>query len=402
MFKVPVYNFQNYQKIIEKTYSEHQQELNRIDFSEILNWLNNNFIKKYSQLDSRKLWSDIPTNTNNKIKLNNKEISEKEFIIAVKLLMPTIRKSEYFLWNEWVWSHWWIDIILPQWTPIPSFSEWKVVRIKQRDWIKKDEWNCVVIQSWKQFFCYEHLDKIYVENWQHISKSFVIWTCWKTWNSTQYHLHFQIDKDTASFHPYRSSQTLNIEKNTENPIPILHNIFNKREIFRDLPSEPEYKEAIIKLHQRNIIKWNENKILPNENFPRRQSALIINRIAQKFWIYDKLHISNPNYKKYSDMTINDPELDKALENLQKFGIINWQNSKFSPEKKLNWKERIAMLWRLFFGLKDSEQWNWYDPYLVYFQHHKIIANQRKYTDQELVRKEVFLITYKTMKHKWFF
>jgi len=281
MLKVPYYSFQNYQTIIERPYSEYNST-KRIDFSEFIKKLDENYIYKYRTLDARKLWN----------KENNNKNPEDKFLIATKLLMPSLRTCDYFFRNQKEWTHCGIDIILPQGTPIPSFSEWKVIRIKKRDWQKKDEWNCIVIKTWNKYFCYHHLDKTFIHHWQQISKGHIIWSCGKTGLATQHHLHLQIDNEHANFHPYRSSQTINIQKNTTNPLNILREIYRKIEIFIDMPTEQKYKEATTKLNQRNIIKWQNNKIFPDKPLSKDEITIIANKIQQKYDI--DIHKNNIN------------------------------------------------------------------------------------------------------------
>lgn len=136
--------------------------------------------------------------------------------------MPTPRTSDYFFWNIEQGTHTGIDILMPQGTPIPSFTAGKVVRIKHRDGVKKDEGNCVVVKSPAGFYYgYKHLDTIAVKDAQEVTKGTVLGTCGSTGQSTQYHLHFQVDSKDTPFYPYRSNVLGSIKRYTLNPLHVL-------------------------------------------------------------------------------------------------------------------------------------------------------------------------------------
>ena len=63
---------------------------------------------------------------------------------------------------------------MPKGTPIPSFSQGKIVRVKEWDGNSEDEGNCVVVQSGNLFWSYLYLDSVDVEVGQEISKSTVV------------------------------------------------------------------------------------------------------------------------------------------------------------------------------------------------------------------------------------
>lgn len=187
------------------------KDLSAFNLDEVYNWKYDNIIKNMNPINID--WDNF--------------IDFKTFLIASKVFFTTWFTCKYWYWKKWEitsygYPHHWIDLILPKNTPITSFSDWEVYDIKNWDWVKKDEWNCVVIKSeinWEiLYFCYEHLEKISVKKWDTIKKWENIWTCGETWNATTYHLHFQIDTDKANFHPFWNKWENSLMKTYENCI----------------------------------------------------------------------------------------------------------------------------------------------------------------------------------------
>lgn len=229
--KVPFYN-SNYTTLINAPYTENFWG-SCVEFKTLLKFLTDDFIQKYKSVDVRKVWDYISQNKatdsflNSTFDLDGKNYSWAEVLTAIKLLMPTLWSCNYFVWDVWAWTHHGVDVLLPQWTPLPAFQAWKVVKIKQWDGAKKDEWNCVVIQTADNVFInYEHLDKISVTNWQQLNQGDTVGTCGKTWNSTQYHLHLQVDNAKAAFHPFWSSKLEDVKANTLDTIKFLRWIYS--------------------------------------------------------------------------------------------------------------------------------------------------------------------------------
>lgn len=111
-------------------------------------------------------------------------------------------------YKEYAWSHPWIDIISPQWTPVLNIANWFVVDVwNQPAWF----WNYIVIKhsdinyAWKKqniYSLYGHLSKTLVQAWSKIKKWTLIWLVWESWTATTSHLHFQIDVEDAPYIPY--------------------------------------------------------------------------------------------------------------------------------------------------------------------------------------------------------
>lgn len=129
-----------------------------------------------------------------------------------------------YWWDVWQWWHWWIDIATAEWTPVYSIYSWKVIVA----WDRWAWWKLVAIEhtiNWKKIISsYAHLSNISVKYWDKINWDTKIWEVWSTGNSTWNHLHFQIDSNTAPFHPYYSnSQSFNqLDWYTIDPIAFLN------------------------------------------------------------------------------------------------------------------------------------------------------------------------------------
>lgn len=112
-------------------------------------------------------------------------------------------------YKEYTWSHLWVDIIAPTWTPVRSIANWVVVKVwYEAGWF----WNYVLIRhdniildSWKKstiYSLYAHMNKSLTTAWSKVVKWDTVWEVWATWTATTSHLHFQIDLDDAPFSPY--------------------------------------------------------------------------------------------------------------------------------------------------------------------------------------------------------
>lgn len=116
--------------------------------------------------------------------------------------------SYKFNYKEHDGSHLWVDIRAPIWTPVLSIANWVVVRTVEADStgnkfvvIRHDDvpldGKKVSLYSW-----YLHLSQIHATEWTRIRKWEMLWRVGITWIATTPHLHFQIDRAEAPFHPY--------------------------------------------------------------------------------------------------------------------------------------------------------------------------------------------------------
>lgn len=440
--RLPLFTLANYTEIMKKDYSE-SQIWNWIEFKKIISMMDEDFVNMFAWLDARKIWNPAEFNkytdgmeTKVNIWLEN-PVDFNDFLISLKLWLPSLWTCDYFFRNVWSGLHHGIDIILPKWTPLPSFVDWVVVRVKSWDWYTKNEWNCVVVKwevEWEDFFvCYEHMDSIAVSVWDKLKQWDIVWECWTTWNSTQYHLHLQIDKASAPFHPfYSSSRNLNeIKTHTYNTIEALRRIYNidnnldlddidnivdlddstdnndhkidesstdsgnESEVFADMPLQEEYRLSIKWLYEMGVIKWNNWYIYSENEISRYEFALMIYRliIAENMenWLSDWWEI-----KQFDDVDYNDSELKIALDFLQKYNVFIWSWNKFYPDVKLLWEELLAVVWRLFYQINDIDWTDWYKGYFDKFSEIWIIDDDWMYIWNNVPRKEVFRLIYNTL------
>lgn len=136
----------------------------------------------------------------------------KEYIdtLTQRMIYTVPYMSTYKLdYEEYSWSHPWVDIMAPLWTPVFVIANWVVVDVwNQKNWF----WNYVVVKhnniklnNWNIsdiYSVYAHLSEIFVKSWTKIMKWTLIWKVWQTWIATVPHLHFQIDLEWAYFHPF--------------------------------------------------------------------------------------------------------------------------------------------------------------------------------------------------------
>ena len=104
--------------------------------------------------------------------------------------------------DVWFGSHLWLDIVSAIGTPVYAIGDWEVVFA----WRKNGRGNVITIKHdylWSTIYStYSHLATISVIQWTTISEWTIIGQVGNTWNSTGPHLHFQLETDTQSDHPY--------------------------------------------------------------------------------------------------------------------------------------------------------------------------------------------------------
>lgn len=160
----------------------------------------------------------------------------------------------YFFWDVTQGTHTGLDILAPQGTPITSYTAGTVVRVKQWDGTTNNEGNCVVVKAPNGYYVgYEHLDTIAVAVGNTVSQGTVLGTCGKTGNASQYHLHLQVDKPDAPFHPYRSANKTDIARWTVDPLACLR-ARAPQAPFTDLPYDQWTQDAFIALKKASILQ----------------------------------------------------------------------------------------------------------------------------------------------------
>ncbi|MBI5421536.1 S-layer homology domain-containing protein [Candidatus Peregrinibacteria bacterium] len=129
-----------------------------------------------------------------------------------KITYPVVYLGDYeFDHKENVGSHLAIDIKMPIGTPVHAVANGKVVKVSN---INSGFGHHIVIehpnvpdpenpgQRTTLYSCYDHMDRLDVSEGQNMLKGQVIGTSGNTGTSTTPHLHFQIDRDSAPWHPY--------------------------------------------------------------------------------------------------------------------------------------------------------------------------------------------------------
>ena len=254
---VPLY-LKNWNPYKNNDFTHQNNDYQRIDLKIFLNVLTPQVLQDFCQLNwfnldqsikqfEDKIWQYPP------VAIGDSFVEFKNFLIAAKLLFMTWFASEYWFWAKWwlnkfwnnkFYTHHWIDLILPKWTPIESFSDWEVifagwrkgwgnvVIVVNKDlsddsfrWLSDDnlssdyllrkssdnplsissDYRLKTSSDKSLYLIYAHLDEIKVSSWQKVKRWDIIWTCGNTWNARGYHLHFQIDTEKAPFHPYWNS-----------------------------------------------------------------------------------------------------------------------------------------------------------------------------------------------------
>ena len=395
---VPFFTLANYRQIMWSSY-EQADTNDRISFWDIIEFMQPSFRTQFAWLDARQISAYIADHQlQKKVTIGNKQMTTTEALVALKLLLPTLHACDYFFWNEDNWKeHVGIDIMMPRGTPILSYTTGEVVRIKTWDGVAKNEGNCVVIKTPdNHFLWYEHLETIDVHQWQTVTQATQIWRCGTTGNSTQYHLHLQVDKASAPFHPMRSRTFHEMKTHTVDPFAYLQQRITSIP-FRDLPDHTEQQDAIIWLHNAWIVHGFDGNVFPENTLQRYEMALLLHRILEKRNIYSTLEKKLSTYTPYTDLETTDEELLEAVRLLQQYGIMKWHNNSLNPYGNLSGEELLALLGRIFYGLEDSTSGKWRDTYLQTFINELLITSSRWYIRKAIPRKEVFVLLWKLLK-----
>ena len=134
-----------------------------------------------------------------------------DIIRNTKITYPVVYMGNYELDHEEnAGSHLAVDIKMPVGTPIHAIANGKIVKvsmqsdgfghhvvIKHTNVPDPDTGNMTTLYS-----CYVHMSDVDVSEGQNVLKGEVIGKSGNTGTSTTPHLHFQIDRDSAPWHPY--------------------------------------------------------------------------------------------------------------------------------------------------------------------------------------------------------
>lgn len=177
-------------------------------------WGGDNHTTLYTQVSSGNL-INLPNYDLNTLQFPSDSLiwgnSEHDKIRNAKITYPVVYLGNYELdYRENVGSHLAIDIKLPVGTPIHSIANGRVVKTS----MQSDGFgHHIVIEhpnapdpngsgTTTLYSCYVHMSDINVSEGQTVLKGDIIGKSGNTGTSTTPHLHFQIDTDSAPWHPY--------------------------------------------------------------------------------------------------------------------------------------------------------------------------------------------------------
>lgn len=129
--------------------------------------------------------------------------------ITQKVLYTVPYLSTYnFDYKEYSGSHPWVDIIVPEGTPVHNIANGFIV---DSGYQPSGFWNYVLIKhswvnyGWKVqtlYSLYAHLSKSLVTHGKKISKWEIIWLVWESGTATVPHLHFQLEGENTPYSPF--------------------------------------------------------------------------------------------------------------------------------------------------------------------------------------------------------
>ena len=396
--KVPFFTLANYSDIMREHHDQ-QDTSDWIDFWDILDVMQVAFVDAYRDVDARQIGTYVSQQSlAGTCHIGSQQCSVSDGLVLCKLLCPTLHRCTYFYRNRGEGSHLWLDIIMPQWSPIMSVTTGTVIEVNHRDGVSQDEWNHIVIKSDDGYeVSYEHLDSMHVSVGQRVDQWYIIAGCGSTGHSTQYHLHLQIDRPTAPFYPYWHAQGVWYAQHTIDPLPYLHSI-SPRWPFVDMPGG-DFDEAIVRLVAESIVRWYQGKVYPYNELKRYEMALLIDRVCKKYAIYDTLPVQQEAYTPYNDVGIWDVEFVTSLNILQKYGIMKWHAGSFFPDRPLLGEECLALLGRIFYGLEDNNSSPWREDYFNRFVSEWLISPDWTYIWSPILRQEIFALLRRLLDQK---
>ncbi len=171
--------------------------------------------EKYDEILESKL-IDLPQYDLNKMQFPDEQLiwgdSSQDSIRNAKLTYSVVYLGNYkYDHKENVGSHLAVDLKIPSGTPIHAIANGKIVKTSTQSTgfghhivIKHpnvpDPENPGKLTT--LYSAYNHMDKVNVVEGQNVLKGQIIGTSGDTGTSTTPHLHFQIDRDSAPWHPY--------------------------------------------------------------------------------------------------------------------------------------------------------------------------------------------------------
>ena len=381
-------------------------------------------------------------------------------LAATPDIYTTMYLWNYITWdyNEWVWSHPWVDI-MPQVKNdnIYACLDWVV----HFAWTSDANWNYIVLKhEWAPdpdnlsnkttlYSCHLHLSEMSVKTWDSVKEGFIIWKSWNTWNSTWEHLHFQIDRKDAPFHPYwpfsfKEAQAAwlgffeavnswfwreNAEVYTVNPLVYLDKVkafkwttsptdssftvtttttttttfATKSKYFSDVKDDVT---EIDFLRDSWIIKWYEDGTFrPETNISRLELLAMVIKFA-------KIEVIDSWTCNFSDVSKNDWGYKYIVTASQK-GIIKWyEDGTFRPWNTVTRAEAIAIVlntivWKdnipkpMDSDYQDVQTSDWYCKYTNFVSQNWLLDSiWRFYPNYNMKRRELAVLLYNLRDRVW--
>ncbi len=272
--------------------------------------------------------------------------------LTYRRIYSVLWASSYkYWWDQWYWSHEWVDIATSLWTPVYSIWNWKVVYA----WTRKWRWKVIVIRhkvKWKYFYSvYAHLYRIFVSFWQIVKWNQKIWEVWHSWNSIWNHLHFQIDlNQSISQHPRwfwncaKWKSIMSITNNTyclkelkEHTIDPLKFLATNWAVINTNITEKQ--KSIIQMSRKNMISYEEiRKQMLREFLKIHKFSFYFNNAwvyyIWKYW-YFNIKLTDRKWKNYKNIL---PWDLKIIYDKKYF-------SSFYPRtlKIVSWKRKVTFL-----------------------------------------------------------
>lgn len=179
------------------------------------NWSGNNTTTSYTSVSSNLLVA-LPSYDLERMQFPDANLEwgnvSQTPIRNTKITYPVVYLGNYQLdHQEAVGSHPAVDIKLPVGTPIKSIANGRVIKTSMQasgfgHHIVIEHRNVPDINDPNKkvtlYSAYSHMDQISVSEGQTVNKGQLIGTSGDTGTATTPHLHFQIDRDSAPWHPY--------------------------------------------------------------------------------------------------------------------------------------------------------------------------------------------------------
>lgn len=179
------------------------------------NWKGDNKVDLYSSISTNMLVL-LPAYDLSKMQFPSENLvwgnKAHDEIRNTKITYPVVYLGNYELdYNENVGSHLAVDIKMPMGTPVKNIANGRVVKVSLTE---SGFGHHVVIlhanvpdpakpgSKTNLYSAFNHMDLINVAEGQIVMKGETIGTSGNTGTSTTPHLHFQIDRDSAPWHPY--------------------------------------------------------------------------------------------------------------------------------------------------------------------------------------------------------